>query len=222
MNLKTRIFFLYLICLTATLQAQNFSNIEFVQNKGQWDNRVKYLGQIPAGSFFIRSSGFTVLQYNHADLEKIYEKIHGHAQNDQAGKEMEKSILRSHSYNVDFIGSSSAFEIVPDKPVSFYNNYFIGNDPSKWATNVKIYQAVTYKNIYPNIDIRYYSENGKLKYDIIVNPGGDLDRVSMKYEGADKLGIKNKELVIKTSVGDVKELSPYSYWHHCSALHKTT
>jgi gliding motility-associated-like protein len=33
----------------------------------------------------------------------------------------------------------------------------------------------------------------------------------MRYEGADKLSIKNQQLVIKTSVGEVKELYPYSY-----------
>jgi gliding motility-associated-like protein len=211
LNLKNCIFFLYLLCLTAALNAQNFSNIEFVQNKGQWDSRVKYLGQIPAGSFFIRSSGFTVLQYNHADLERIYDKIHSHTKNDTPESVNEKSILRSHSYNVDFIGSSPAFEIVPDKPVNVYNNYFIGNDPSQWATDCKIYQAVTLKNIYPGIDVRYYTEGGRLKYDLIARPGADISKIAMKYEGVDKIQIKNKELVIGTSVEEVKELSPYTY-----------
>ena len=210
MNLKTSIFFLYLTCLTGAIQAQNFSNIEFIQNKGQWDSRVKYLGQIPAGSFFIRSTGFTVLQYNHADLERIYEKIDGHAQIEDA-KERQNSVLRSHSYNVDFVGASPVFDIIPDKPVNVYNNYFIGNDPGKWATDCKIYQAVTLKNIYPGIDVRYYTEGGSLKYDIIAQPGADISKIALKYEGVDKLQIKNKELVVGTSVEEVKELSPFTY-----------
>jgi hypothetical protein len=64
--------------------------------------------------------------------------------------------------------------VIPDNPTNSYNNYFIGNDPSKWATNCKIFKAVTYSNIYPNTDVRYYTDNGSLKYDIIVKPGADI------------------------------------------------
>ncbi len=59
--------------------------------------------------------------------------------------------------------------------------------------------------------MRYYSDAGKLKYDIIVHPGGDIDKIAMQYSGVDKLEVKNKELMISTSVGAVKELYPYSY-----------
>ena len=54
---------------------------------------------------------------------------------------------------------------------------------------------------------------GRLKYDIIVYPGGDISRISMKYTGHEKLNVKNGELVIQTSVGEVKELAPFSYQH---------
>ncbi|HEY1200986.1 MAG TPA: PKD domain-containing protein, partial [Niastella sp.] len=119
--------------------------------------------------------------------------------------------IRSHAYRVQFIGGATNPQIVPDKVLSGYSNYIIGNDPSKWTSNVKSCRAVIYKNVYPNIDVRYYSEGGRLKYDIIVNPGGNANDIVMQYDGADKLSIKNSELVIKTSVGDVRELYPYTY-----------
>ena len=65
--------------------------------------------------------------------------------------------------------------------------------------------------MYPGIDVRYYSENGSLKYDIVVSPGANTNNIVMKYDGADKLVVKNNQLYVKTSVGDVKELEPYSY-----------
>src|SRR5674476_540636 len=65
--------------------------------------------------------------------------------------------------------------------------------------------------MYPNIDVRYYTDAGTLKYDLIVHPGGNINDIALKYEGVDKLEIKNKELVIGTSVGEVKELFPYTY-----------
>ncbi len=196
------------IFFATALNAQT-GNIEFIENKGQWDSRVKFKSDVPAGAFFIRSAGFTVLQHNEQDLKRLQEISHGHAYN--AGNNSSSFMLRSHAYTVDFAGASEKFEMIPDKPRNYYNNYFIGNDPLKWAAECKIYQGVTLKNIYPNIDVRYYTEGGTLKYDIVAKPGADISKIVLRYKGADKLELKNKELVIKTSVGDVRELEPFTY-----------
>ena len=50
-----------------------------------------------------------------------------------------------------------------------------------------------------------------LKYDFIVRPGGNIARIRMQYEGPTKLDIQDKALIVRTPVGDVTELSPYSY-----------
>ena len=112
---------------------------------------------------------------------------------------------------MQFAGGNENAQIVPDKKIQTVNNYFIGNDPSRWASNCGVYQAVTYKNVYPNVDVRYYIEEGRLKYDLIVYPGAELSRIMMNYAGVDKLSVKNGELIIKTSVGETKELAPYAY-----------
>ncbi len=204
---------------------QSVSNFEFIENKGQWESAIKFKGEIPAGAFFLQQKGFTVLQHNPKELRMIIRSVHEHGgkkatSNDKLGdiqrpvinNEIAPAItLHSHAYRVQFAGANENSQIVPDRVQSANNNYFIGNDSSKWARDVKIFQAVIYKNVYPNIDVRYYSEYGRLKYDIIVNPGGDVSKVAMKYEGADKLSIKNKELLIATSVGTVKELYPYTF-----------
>lgn len=187
-----------------------FSQTEFIENKGQWDKQVKFMTNAGNGAFFLQNKGFTVLQHNPADFEKI---MHGHSRiKDAMNSALEKTILRSHTYTVQFVGANDNAEIIPDKVLPSVNNYFIGNDKSKWASDCKMYGGVTYKNIYPNVDVRYYSDAGAhLKYDIIVHPGGDINRIALQYKGADGLLIKNKELIIKTSVGDNKELSPYTY-----------
>ena len=47
------------------------SNIEFVQNKGQWDSRVNFKGEMNTGAFFLQKTGFTVLLNNPDDLIKM-------------------------------------------------------------------------------------------------------------------------------------------------------
>ena len=194
----------------------SFAQLQFIENKGQWDKAVDFKSDIANGSFFLQKTGFTVLMQNQKDMENLSEFFHGHSHDKAVSKEIyqpnNNSItVHSHAYRVNFMGASANMQIVPDKPLPTYNNYFIGNDKSKWQGNCKIFQAVTYRDMYPNIDVRYYTDQGTLKYDIIVHPGGNISNIALQYVGADKLSIKNKELVVGTSVGDVKELYPYSY-----------
>jgi len=119
--------------------------------------------------------------------------------------------IHSHAYEVRFLNANPNPVAVPDKVQREHNNYFIGNDPSKWTSDCKVFQAVTFQNIYPNIDIHYYTSNGQLKYDLVVWPGGNPDNIAMYYEGPDELKLKDGALVIRTSIRDVTELAPYSY-----------
>ncbi len=210
MNKKLISIFIFFLLAHGSF-AQFSGNIEFVENKGQWDERVKYMGEVPAGAFYIRSNGFTVLQHNTSDLEKVNGLLHNHSVNGKMTNTKESFALRSHAFNVDFIGANKNLIIVPDKSLNSYNNYFIGNDPSKWASNCQIYQAVTVKDVYPGIDVRYYTNQGGMKYDIIARPGSDISKIALRYEGVDKLEVKNKELSIATSVGKMKESIPYSF-----------
>lgn len=206
-HINTR-FSLFLTALLGCFSVH--AQVQFIENKGQWDSRVEYRGDFSSGSFYLQNQGFTVDLHNTIDLLALSKKLHGGPANHIP------VTLRSHAYTVKFLGANSSNLVseVPEKLLPTYNNYFSGKDESKWASNCRIYQAVTYSNIYPNIDVRYYSEAGHLKYDIIVRPGGDPNVIAMLYDGVDGLSVKNKELVIGTSVGDVKELYPYSYQSH--------
>jgi gliding motility-associated-like protein len=213
-TLKYLIYTIVFLTATAVGSAQDYNNIEFVENKGQWDKRVRYKGEVNAGAVFIRSTGFTILQHNREDFAAIESFSHSHANGSLAALKKTPDgslLLRSHAYNVDFVGASPSMQVLADKPVSSYNNYLIGNDPSKWGEGCRIYQGITLHEVYPNVDVRYYTYNGMLKYDIIAKPGADIRKIALKYDGADKLSVKNKELVVSTSVGELRESFPYTY-----------
>ena len=200
--------------------------LEFVENKGQWPAEVTFKGNLNNGDFALLKDGYKVVLHNSADMQAIYESYHGHSHGNTSGDHHHHSsnktaapapvntdrlTLRSHAYKVRFLYANPNPNIIPEKPQPTYNNYFIGNDPAKWAGNCKIYNAVTYQNMYPGIDVRYYTGEANLKYDIIVHPGADISRLALMFEGTDGVRIKNDELYIKTSVQEIKESKPYSY-----------
>ncbi len=206
--------------------AQKVSNgVEFVENKGQWDARVTFMGEVGNGAFFLRKNGFTILQHNPADLARLGSHS-GHSDaGPQAGSSgggktnrlanapsADSSItIRSHAYTMELQGANEQVQISGDKIQPGINNYFLGNDPKKWAGECRVYSAVIYKDIYPNIDMRYYTEEGWVKYEFIVHPGGDPSRIVMNYKGADKLSLKKGALQVTTSVGTIQELAPYTF-----------
>jgi hypothetical protein len=62
-------------------------------------------------------------------------------------------------------------------------NYFIGNDPKKWRTNVPTYAQVKYQNVYPGIDLVYYgNQGGQLEDDFVVAPGADPSAIKLDIE----------------------------------------
>ncbi len=210
------------------------SYLEFVENKGQWDQQIRYKGDLTTGAFALKADGgYRMLLYNPDDITalsehrkrdqiqsggdpRIQKKILSLSapSNSESGANPNSNtnnVLRAHVYEVSFLNANPNPVAVPDKPQKTYNNYFIGNDPHKWASHCKLYTAITYQNIYPNIDVRYYAEQGKLKYDFIVHPGGDANQIALYVAGADGVKIKDGNLLIKTSVQEVKELQPYSY-----------
>ena len=194
-------------------------SLEYVENKGQWNSKVKFQSDMGGSVFFLQQQGYKVLLNSKEDLQNIAARYSGHYHNSSGQVSGEKpgttplkeTLLHSHAYEVNFIGSSPNASLVPDKPLNTYNNYYKGNDPSKWASGCKIYQAITYQNLYSGIDARYYTGNGNLKYDLIIHPGADANKIALQFNGADGLSVKNGNLIVKTSLGEVSELRPYCY-----------
>jgi len=67
------------------------------------------------------------------------------------------------------------------------SNYFIGNDPANWRTNVPTYAKVKYDGIYSGIDLVYYGNQRQLEYDFIVAPGADPHRIAFDVRGAKRI-----------------------------------
>jgi len=84
-------------------------------------------------------------------------------------------------------------------------NYFIGNDPSMWRTQVPGYREVIYPNLWDGIDLVFHIKEGLIKYDLVLSPGADPGKIKIKVEGGSHLKIVENKLVIETSLWDVVE-----------------
>lgn len=217
MKFPNQIFYVIAILVCSFLVTHNlFAQVEFIENNGQWDPSVKFKSNAGSGAFYLTNKGFTIVQYNPKDIQNIKIRRHDGTSLDakqrlQPGPVDTSNKVRTHSYSMEFLNSQVA-QIIPDRALPNVNNYFLGNDKSKWASNCKIYLGVTYQNVYKGIDVRYYVDgNGNLKYDFIVHPGANVDNISMKYSGASNITVKKKELHITTPLGVSRELKPYTY-----------
>ncbi len=197
-----------LLFLGMTMFVSAKAQLEFVENKGQWEVPVKFRGDFSSGSIFLENGSFSVLLHQPEELNHLMSLAHGH---EPLKPENEKFTLHSFMYRVKLIGINKNIKTIPEKKSASYNNYFIGNDKSHWASGCRIFNAVTYANVYPNIDLRFYSEGEQLKYDFLLHPGANPYQIILQYDGPDKVSAKNNQLIVQTPVGQVTELSPYSY-----------
>jgi hypothetical protein len=85
-------------------------------------------------------------------------------------------------------------------------NYFVGNDPAKWRTNVPTYAKVHYRDVYPGIDLIYYGNQRQLEHDFVVAPGADPKKIMLGFKGAERLEIDAQgELVLHAAGGTLRE-----------------
>jgi hypothetical protein len=108
--------------------------------------------------------------------------------------------------------ASAKPRLLAERQLNSVSNYFIGDDPSRWHSNVANYAAVRYKQIYPGIDWVIYGNPQQLEYDFIVAPRADPSRIRLRVEGADLLSVdKDGDLLIKTRDRTLRQLKPVIY-----------
>jgi Bacterial Ig-like domain (group 3)/Beta-propeller repeat len=92
------------------------------------------------------------------------------------------------------------------------SNYFIGNDPTKWRTNVPTYAKVKYEGIYSGIDLVYYGNQRQLEYDFIVAPGAEPHRIAFDVRGAKRIRRDaHGDLVFKLGEDEIRWHKPVVY-----------
>jgi len=125
---------------------------------------------------------------------------------------IDTSNLERLVFSQDFVGAHCSPTVEAIKPQPGVYNYFFGNDPKKWATHVKRYEAVVYHDLWDGIDLKLYPNGLNLEQEFIVRPGGDLNKVQVSYQGAEGLKIADDgSLIVRTAFGELHETKPRIY-----------
>lgn len=156
--------------------------LSFVPNTGQTDARVRYYAQAGGRSFFFTPDK-AVLSF--------------------AGEK------RGMALDLRFLGASPHAKVLAQRPQKGTVNYLNG---SEHHTGLHSYGQVTYRNLWPGIDLSFRGAGGTLKYEFLVHPGARVSDIGLAYAGASGLSLTDAgALRIKTPLGPLTDAAPRSY-----------
>ena len=184
-----------------TLTAQH---LEFVANKGQWEQQVLYKAKLNGGALFAETDRLTFVFLDPAQLSRFNEaKLDATLTAD--------GHIDAAAYQMIFKGCQYDAEIVGSEQQSHHHNYFIGNQKQRWVAQVPLYQRLSYQQIYRGISFILYQHEQQLKYEFHLSAGANSNDIQIEYAGVNSLNINNGNLIIKTDIGQTVELAPYTY-----------
>lgn len=181
----------------------------FEPNYGQTDPQVKYMAH---------ANGYTLFLTNHDAVFAFHpkssssERSTGHgplalpAQNthDQPNSQ---AVVR-----MQLVGGNSNAIVAASDQLPGKSNYIRGKDPRNWHTDVSHYSRVSYRNIYPGINLAYHGERSKLEFDFIVAPESNPAPIDLAFNGAQQLAIDaSGNLIVSSGAGDVVLHKPVAY-----------
>ncbi|MBL8190993.1 MAG: SBBP repeat-containing protein, partial [Acidobacteria bacterium] len=179
-------------------QAFNQLPMNFELNQGQVNDEVKYLSRGHGYQVFLTDSE-AVLVLQNADCGDCEGKTSG--SQPQTPNALRFRLQDAHPTEITASG------LLPGK-----SNYLIGNDDSRWRTNIPNYSRVEYREAHPGVTMAFYGTQRALEYDFVVAPGVDPSNLAMTVEGAEKIELDDTgDLILHVGNQRVYHRAPVSY-----------
>jgi hypothetical protein len=192
-------------------------SLSFEENRGQTDSRVDFLGRGAGYAVFLtptvavismqsqspKNSEFTIAT---SELRERFPPLVSHA------SELTAHSRGGISIHMQIVGANARAKPLGLQGLPGKVNYLLGNDSSKWRSNIPTYAKVGYEDVYPGIDLVYYGRDQQLEYDFIVSPGADPNAIALDFAGAEGIEINPQgDLVLHTAAGNLIQQKPYVY-----------
>ena len=189
---------------------QNSNQNYFIENNGQWPNEVLYLTQMNGMDAWITKTGVVYDYYKIEESYSTQDDFHL-SEHQRNKKEHKNKLIIGHVIKMIFDGANINPESNASEREEGYYNYFIGNDERTWASFVQLYKTIEIGEIYKGINVRYYYDVGRLRYDYLIKPQANVNDIEINLEGADTEINESGEIIIKTSIGEVTHGRLYAY-----------
>jgi len=178
--------------------------LQFEANQGQQPAQVKFLSRGRDYTVFLTPDGATL------SLRKLRPEVNF----DKPGLPATELRLEAASdLRLKLEGANPKVTLTGADPLPGRMNYFIGNNPAKWRTDVSTYGKVRYAHVYPGIDLVFYGNQRHLEYDFVLSPGAAPDAIRLAVEGADRTLVDDAtgDLVLQTGSQEIRFHKPLVY-----------
>src|SRR5947207_625485 len=177
--------------------------LHFEANQGQTHQDVRFLA---------RGAGYSLYLTPTEAALTLTKQVSPARKPAAGGKSEPRGPATGTALRMSFAGANPRPRLTGLEELPGKANYFIGNDPAKWRTNVPTYAKVRYTDLYPRIELLYYGNQRQLEYDLVVRPGADPTRIVLDIQGADRLQVDAQgDLVLQTTVGPIRQRKPVIY-----------
>ncbi|MDF5715609.1 MAG: SBBP repeat-containing protein, partial [Rhizonema sp. NSF051] len=170
--------------------------LSFEANVGQTDASVKFLSHGHGGHLYLTPTE-AVLTLTQPQLQSNH-LTHKDSHPAKPTVNTSSSVVR-----MQLIGANPSPQITGVQPLPTKVNYFLGNDPKHWHTNIPTYAQVKYQQVYPGVDMVYYGNQQQLEYDFVVAPRADPNLIKLAFAGVDKVSVNpegNLTLLVGTKL----------------------
>ncbi len=214
---------------TPTQEAQvkeNFGRlpVTFEQNVGQMDASVHFFTRGPGYGLFLTSTeAVMVLQQPSAVSTQQSAFGDGYALPARSASEdfavtAEEAQEPPAVIRMQLVGANATPTVIGRAEQPGKVNYFLGNDPAKWHTNISTFGRVEYDEVYPGIDLVWHGSQQQLEYDFVVSPGADPTAIRLRFAHADRLEIDSAgDLILHTGGQQLRQHKPLVYQEASSA-----
>src|SRR5262245_51279886 len=156
--------------------------IVFEPNQGQFAPDVQWMARGRGYQVFTTADSVTfVLLETAARPQQKNRRSLSFVPEQAAATDAQETVLRMK------LAGSRGWSASGIEPTGGVSNYFVGNDPKHWHTNIPHYRQLRIASVYSGIDLVFYDHNGDLEYDFVVSPGADPKQIRLAFEGADHI-----------------------------------
>ncbi|MBL7747998.1 MAG: hypothetical protein JNM19_11255, partial [Chitinophagaceae bacterium] len=195
------------------------ANSSFIENIGQYGKTMTGYEAMGPIQYAYEGFGMPVL-FTPKGLIHLQRKVTKitHAEEERLEKqgvpepEIErKRNVTDRAITLEWVGANPAVQIIAEERTAAYHTYRMTEGKAYG------YKSITYKNIYPGIDVVYtFTGTGTagFEYSLLVKPGADITVVKLKY-GGDVKSIKTDDkgnLVAWSDIEGVTSSLPVSYY----------